>query len=387
MNKIGISTDCNIFPTDVNACLWCNTPNPRYSAKANIFRSKAGNLVMSLDPTTILGISIIAALLIGAVLLAFEFGRQQKMPHLRMWALASLLQALGLTVVAALRQALPYSLGILAGNALIMGALTFYLRVVADYAGRPMTVWKLAAINFLHLSALAVFLYIWPNVSARIAIFSAFAALVMAAGALKLFRYAGAQKPAERLTAVLFGTGAAAMLVRALLQYPFTAANLNPLESPGSYASIFHVVLLLVNLSFTLGFFLICVDRYQNESQAAAQRATENSELFRKQFEMLPVSACVWRISGDDFVLERANFAAQVMTEGKIWSLTGTTASTYHADEPQILSALYECRDHSVYLSREIPRRLNPEAVYAIHNVTFNRISPELIAVYTEVKN
>ena len=124
----------------------------------------------------------------------------------------------------------------------------------------------------------------------------------------------------------------------------------------------------------------------RTESDKALSEVASQREIFRRQREMLPVSTNLWRISGNDFILESANFAAQVMSEGKIWSQLGMAVSQVHAKNPEIIESLNQCSDCSRSFVREVSGIFGTRSDEGRFSLTFNRISPDLIAVYSEEK-
>ncbi len=340
---------------------------------------------MEIDARTTLMLTAILAIVAGGVLLAFEYTQKPRISHLRTWAFASLLQGLGLTSVMGLRELPAYS-GIVAGNLLLVFALTLYASAVAKYADKPARrgTWLLVltAYAFLH----GFFLYGWYNLAARIAIFSLFAAGIMLFNAYTLRYPLHAARPGERFVAALFALTALGMLLRAVAQYPFAPVGDEALYASSGHAGVFHLMALVFHLVITLGFTVICIERMHVMSHKALSEIDSQRELFRRHFEMLPVAACIWRIEGDDYVLEQANFAAQVLTEGRIWTQTGSLASQLLARYPEAIDGLNRCRDQNDYFVREVPAGLGIRDIRETFNLTFSRISPQHIAVYGEPK-
>lgn len=341
-------------------------------------------LTMQTDPATILLLTAIVAIVTGVILWAFELTQKPGIPHLRMWAYGTLLQGTGLLVVMGLRTAVPYQLGILSGNMLLMSAVLLYGSVIAAYTARtiPRSFWFLLLLLFA--ASLSVYLYLWPNLRARVAIFSVFAAFVLFASALWLYSSASNKNPSERFVAFLFAFTGLGMTLRAAVQYPFEPTTQDLLYSNSAYAGVFHMLALVSTLVSTLGVTSLCIERSRSESQEAQREAAAQREIFRRQFEMLPVAACIWRIEGNDYVLEQANFAAQVLTEGRIWTQTGGLASQLLARHPEAIEGLNRCRDQLDYFVREVPTALGIRDLKDTFSLTFSRISPQHIAVYGE---
>ena len=78
---------------------------------------------MSLDPVTIISITIISSLLMGISLLVVSRGYLGQIQGITKWAFATLLQCLGWITLAALRGLIPDIISIVLGNALILLSL------------------------------------------------------------------------------------------------------------------------------------------------------------------------------------------------------------------------------------------------------------------------
>lgn len=341
---------------------------------------------MRTDPVTTLVLTAIIAAVAGSVLWAFERTQKPGIPHLRAWAHASLLQAAGIGAVMGLRTILPWQTGIVTGNLLIMSAVLIYGSVIAAYSGRRVRRGFWYVLLLLFTISHSAFLYIWPNLPARMAIFSAFAAVVLLISAVWLFYSRATANGGERFVAFLFGVTGLGMAVRAVAQYPFAASAADSLYSDTGHAGFFHLLALVSNLVNTLGFTVLCIGKYRLDRDKALSEASSQREIFQRQFEMLPVAACIWRIEGNDYVLEQANFAAQVLTEGRIWTQTGGRASQLLARNPEAIQGLNECRDRVNYFVREVPAGFGIRDMQATLSLTFSRISQQHIAVYGESK-
>src|SRR3954471_8622645 len=145
---------------------------------------------MELDTRTTIFAGFIIAVLLAGTALAFSRSAPVAMrlaAPLRLWGYALLALALGLAAVAS-RAAIPPFLSIIAGNTLIVASLVLSYRSLRAFRGLPpadATGWILVAAVFV---LLWVFLEIWPNLGARIALLSAVRAFLLARNAVELAR-------------------------------------------------------------------------------------------------------------------------------------------------------------------------------------------------------
>lgn len=341
---------------------------------------------MKVDAATILALTAAIAVLSGLVLWAFERTQKPGIPHLRQWGYAALMQGVGLAIAMGLRSALPYQTGIVTGNLVLFAGIILYGRVVADHAGRPLPRGIQIGLFLSFALAHSACLYIWPNLSARMAIFSFGTALLLIVSAQRLYFPDRAARPGERFVALLFGIAGLLMLLRAAAQYPFDDGTVDLLFSESRHAGMFHALALVVTFMTTLGFTFLAIERSRLDQEQAIREKESQREIFQRQFEMLPVSTNIWRIEGDDFVLESANFASQVMSEGKIWSQVGMSVRQLPDENQVIREGLSHCRDTSSYFVREAVGVFGRRSTHGRYQLTFNRLSPQLIAVYSEEK-
>jgi signal transduction histidine kinase len=68
------------------------------------------------------------------------------------------------------------------------------------------------------------------------------------------------------------------------------------------------------------------------------RRSRRRDEKFENLFDALPMPTYTWRRSGDDFVLESFNGAADAASAHRVASFVGRTARDVYADEPEILA-------------------------------------------------
>lgn len=146
---------------------------------------------MDLDPRSLIAASVLSAVLLGSVSLAFAT-MQGSSRVIGAWGQAMLLLAAGLLGLA-LRGTIPDWISIAAANTVVVAALVLALRGLRRFLGsspRDLAGWSLTAALFVYL---LLFSEVWPsNVARTVAISVAIA--VMAARAALLLRH---RAPAE----------------------------------------------------------------------------------------------------------------------------------------------------------------------------------------------
>jgi len=113
---------------------------------------------MNLHPDTLIVVTLFSTLLMGGALLAISRDAPgQQIRGLAQWGKATLMQAAGWMVVGALRGVLPDVISIVAGNALILSSLSWYLLIVAEFNMRRVPVLPIVALIFIEAGLLFYF--------------------------------------------------------------------------------------------------------------------------------------------------------------------------------------------------------------------------------------
>jgi CheY-like chemotaxis protein len=109
-----------------------------------------------------------------------------------------------------------------------------------------------------------------------------------------------------------------------------------------------------------------------------------NEERFRKQYKGIPVPTYSWLQVGDDFVLQDYNDAAEAIPECHIAEAVGTTASSWRADLPEILSDLQACVSQQRTLEREMLYRYQTTGLERVLVFTFVFVPPQTVMIHTQ---
>lgn len=164
---------------------------------------------MELDPRTLIVASVLSALLLGSVSIAFATMRGSSRV-IGAWGIAMLVLAAGMLGLA-LRGAIPDWISIALANTTVVAALVLALRSLRRFLGsapRDLLGWGLTGALFAYLLLYSV---VWPsNVARTVAISTAVAIVAMRAALLLRRRAPAACRLSCRFTEIVFW-GAAAM--------------------------------------------------------------------------------------------------------------------------------------------------------------------------------
>jgi diguanylate cyclase (GGDEF)-like protein len=222
---------------------------------------------LELDPRTLIVASLLIAVLLGTVSLAFATIRGSSR-IMGAWGRAMLLLAAGLLGLA-LRGMIPDWISIAVANTAVVAALVLALRSLRQFLGsapRHALDWGLTAALFAYLLLFAV---VWPSIAARIVAVSAALGIVAARGAMLLRRNAPEQcRLSCRFTGAVFWAVAAMATVRAIgaLVAP-TDDVLTPLPLNAA-TFLFYAAFILVS---TLGAMWMEIESLQGELVRSAQ--------------------------------------------------------------------------------------------------------------------
>jgi PAS domain S-box-containing protein len=119
------------------------------------------------------------------------------------------------------------------------------------------------------------------------------------------------------------------------------------------------------------------------ERKHTEEALRESEERFRRQFQSIPVPTYIWKQNGDDLVLADYNQAAVAVTQGKIKSFVGRTASDMYKHIPELIQDIKQCLNKKRTLRREMkyPFISVPEERYLDVHYVF--IPPDQVLVHT----
>ena len=173
---------------------------------------------MSLDPRTVVFLIIIGTTLMGGGLLAASVGHLGDVAELPRWARATLLQALGWTVVGALGALLPLVVTIVVGNGLILLSFSLYLAVLASFTARRVSAAWLYVPVTIQSVLLAGLVTADAGLAARNIVLSVCATAVAVTCAHVLLSGGWRLPTSHRFTAGLFALCAVLMTARGVLR-------------------------------------------------------------------------------------------------------------------------------------------------------------------------
>jgi PAS domain-containing protein len=116
-----------------------------------------------------------------------------------------------------------------------------------------------------------------------------------------------------------------------------------------------------------------------------AERALQAcEERLRKLYKGIPVPTYSWLQTGDDFVLEDYNDAAEAVTDGRVRGWLGTRASEQYAEQPRILAELRACVAEQRTLRGEMHDADSETSPKRNLTTTFVFVPPQTVMLHTE---
>ncbi len=113
----------------------------------------------------------------------------------------------------------------------------------------------------------------------------------------------------------------------------------------------------------------------------AALRASE--ERFRAQYQGIPIPTYTWQHIGDDLILVDYNAAAEVITQGAVRGLVGTSVTAMYGDRPAIMQSLWDCLTQQSTTIAEIPYELVSVGAQKQFIVYYAFVAPDFVMVHT----
>lgn len=222
---------------------------------------------MELDPRTLIVASLLIAVLLGTVSLAFATIRGSSR-IMGAWGRAMLLLAAGLLGLA-LRGMIPDWISIAVANTAVVAALVLALRSLRQFLGsapRDALGWGLTAALFAYLLLYAV---VWPSTVARIVAVSAALGVVAARGAMLLRRNAPEQcRLSCRFTEAVFWAVAAMTTVRAIGALVAPTVDVLAPQPLSAATFLFYTAFILIS---TLGAMWMEIESLQGELVRSAR--------------------------------------------------------------------------------------------------------------------
>jgi diguanylate cyclase (GGDEF)-like protein len=222
---------------------------------------------LELDPRTLIVASLLIAVLLGTVSLAFATIRGSSR-IMGAWGRAMLLLAAGLLGLA-LRGMIPDWISIAVANTVIVASLVLALRGLRQFLGsaqRDALGWGLTAALFAYLLLYAV---VWPSTAARIVAVSAALGVVAARGAMLLHQSAPEEcRLSCRFTGAVFWAVAAMTTARAIGALVAPTVDVLAPQPLNAATFLFYTAFILVS---TLGVMWMEIESLQGELVRSAR--------------------------------------------------------------------------------------------------------------------
>jgi len=119
------------------------------------------------------------------------------------------------------------------------------------------------------------------------------------------------------------------------------------------------------------------------EIRRARRSVAEAVTRLSSYFEEMPTPSYLWRREGDDLVLRRFNKAATARWGERAQELTGSLASEFCADRPDIIADINECLDRQVAITRETDYTSKGLGTRRLV-ITYVPVGPDSVVAHTE---
>lgn len=142
--------------------------------------------------------------------------------------------------------------------------------------------------------------------------------------------------------------------------------TINPVKNPGGH-------------TYRIAIFAHDITDYEKMLHALE----ESENRFRDLFQRTPVPSFVFQGNGTDFVLKKANAAADQLTGNRIGPLLGRTAANlYSESSPWIIDDLKECYSTKSYLVREVQHVLQTTGETKYFQAHYVYVPPDTVLVH-----
>jgi len=109
----------------------------------------------------------------------------------------------------------------------------------------------------------------------------------------------------------------------------------------------------------------------------------QSEQKLKAQFKGIPIPTYIWQKKQNDFILIDFNHAAELITEGKIMQIIGTTACALYHDSPEILQDIFFCYQQQSTFQRDILYQFRTTGETKNLTVTYGFLPPDMIIVHT----
>ena len=241
---------------------------------------------MFLDPKTIIALNLAGTILAGFGMMALSFRHLSAIREMRPWAWATFLQSAGWLIFGALRGTLPDLVSIVLGNAILLWVMIAYRQIIARFLGLPpgfLPGYLLLAAT--QPAALAYFTLV-PDLSARGVVIAA-CGFFPAFDSARLLWKKRENKPSHLFMASVWGALALVLLSRAM--YGLLAVTAPGIAlAANAMTTVLFASLSLVSATLTIGFMLMCVERFVGEMQNAREALKESELRHKALYEQTP---------------------------------------------------------------------------------------------------
>ena len=228
------------------------------------------NLILDNLTQTVVQVAVSSML---CVVMGIAWRTQKTYPGFGRWTVSKIPHALGWLLIG-LRGFIPDWASVFVANGLLFATSILLYEGIRQFRAKPHRSLLHYGLMVILLGAFVYFVWVQPNVNARLLIISGFSALVIGRCAFNL----GVDVPRELrpsfwFTAAMFGLYDLVLLVRVV-----TAVSLPALSNPFNadvWQSILFLTTIMVPIGWTFGFFMMTNDRLTSELRKAEMEMRE----------------------------------------------------------------------------------------------------------------